>query len=133
MLVAYLRQKISQILEEGHVVRNSVAVGQHPLGVFEIEMDQAGHVVPAAEIQPKDVVPQIPGELFRLKRERMRFDQRHALDRVCGQPFEARNHLEEIAPPKSFVSRFRFRDVDAQRMLQCAEIHLMGHHRDVEE
>ncbi len=79
-------------------------------------MDQAGHVVPAAEIQAQDVLPQIPGKLFHLKSERVRFDQRHALDGICGQAFQPGDHLKKIAPPKSFVGRFGFRDVNAQRM-----------------
>ena len=74
MLVADLRNEIAQILEESHVVRNRVAVREHPFGIFQIEMDQAGHVVPAAEIQAQDVLPEIPGKLLHLKSERVRFD-----------------------------------------------------------
>ncbi len=71
VFVANVRQKIAQSLKERHVVRNGVAVGQNPLGVFEIEVDQAGHVIPAAQIQSHDVVAKIPGKLFHLKSERM--------------------------------------------------------------
>ena len=117
VLVADLRHQFAQILEERHVVRNRVAVGQHPLRIFEIEMDQAGHVIPAAEIQAENVVAQIPGELLHLEGQRMRFDQRHALDGIRWQALGARNHLEKIAPPQRLVRRLRFRNVEAQRML----------------
>src|ERR1700687_6456563 len=96
-------------------------------------MDQAGYIVPAAEIQPHDVGSKIPRKLFNLKCERMRFDQRHALDGIRWQALEAGNHLEKIAPPERFVGGFGFRNVNAERMLQGAEVHLISHHRDVEE
>ncbi len=133
MLVANLRQKVAQILEERDVVRNGVAIGENPLRIFQIEMDQAGHVVPAPEIQAHDVVAKIPRKLFHLIREWMRFDECHALDGVRGQALQAGDHLKKIAPPESLVGGFRFRNVDAQRMLQRAEIHLISHHRDVEQ
>src|SRR5258707_3320374 len=96
-------------------------------------MDQAGHVVPAAEIQPHDVVAKIPRKLFHLKSERMRFDQRHALDGIRWQALEAGNHLEKIAPPESLIGGFGFREVNAQRLSQRAEVHLISQHRDVQE
>ena len=44
-------------------------------------------MVQAAKIQSKDVVTPVVRELLHLVRERMRFDERHAFDRVFGQPF----------------------------------------------
>ncbi len=76
---------------------------------------------------------QIPGELFHLKRQRMRFHQRHALDGIGGKTLGARDHLEKIAPPQRFIRGFRLGDVEAKRMLQRVEIHLVGDHRDVEQ
>ena len=96
-------------------------------------MDQAGHVVPASEIQSHNVVAKIPSKFLHLKCQRMRFDQRHALDGIRGQTFESRNHLEQIAPPKCLVRGFGFRNVNAQRMLQRAEVHLISHHCDIEQ
>src|SRR6202158_3425377 len=96
-------------------------------------MDQAGYIVPAAEIQPHDVGSKIPRKLFNLKCERMRFDQRHSLDGIRWQALEAGNHLEKIAPPESFVGGFGLGNVNAERMLQRAEGHLISHHRRVEE
>ncbi len=82
VFMANLGDEVAQILEERDVVRNGVAIGKHPLGILKIEMDQAGHVVPATQIQAHDVIAKIPGELFHLKSKRMRFDQRHALDGI---------------------------------------------------
>ena len=133
VFMANLGDEVAQILEERHVVRNGVAIRKHPLRILEIEMNQAGHVVPAAKIQAHDVVAKIPGKLFHLKSERMRFDQRHALDGVRWQALEARNHLEKIAPPERLIGGFRFRDVYAERVLQSAEVRLISHHRDIKE
>src|SRR6266850_6735197 len=133
VFVANFRQEVAQILEKRDVVRNSVAIGKYPLGVLEIAVDQAGHVVPAAEIEPHDVVAKIPGKLFHLKSERMRFDQRHAFDGVRRQPPEAGNHLEKIAPPESLVGGFGLGNVNTKRMLERAEVRLISDHRDVEE
>ena len=133
VLVANPRHQVAQILEKGHVVWNRVAIGQHPLRIFQIEVNQAGHVVPAAQIQAENVITQIPGKLFHLKCQRMRFHQRHALDRIRRRSLQSRNHLEEIAPPQRFVRRFRFRNVNAQRMLQRIEVRLIRNHRHVKE
>ncbi len=38
--VANRDQKVPQVLKEGHVMRNGVAVGQNPLGITEIEVNQ---------------------------------------------------------------------------------------------
>src|SRR2546429_1817572 len=51
VLVANLRNQIAQVLEKRDVVRNRVAVRQHPLRILQVEVDQAGHVVPAPEVQ----------------------------------------------------------------------------------
>ena len=128
MFVANLGDQISQILEESYIVRNGVPVWQNPLGIFKIEMDQAGHVIPAPKIQSHNVVAKIPGKLFHLKSERMRFHQRHALDGIRGQALEPRDHLEKVAPPQSFIRGLRLRNVNAQRMLQLVEVHLISDH-----
>src|SRR5256885_12059617 len=49
-----LGNEVAQVLEESHIVGNGVAIGEYPLGFLEIEMNQAGHVVPTAEIEPQD-------------------------------------------------------------------------------
>src|SRR5258706_13992013 len=94
-------------------------------------MDQAGHVVPAAEIQPHDMVAKIPRKFFHLKSQRMRFDQRHALDGIRWQALEAGNHLEKIAPPESLIGGFGFRNVKEKRMNQSAEVQQKSHYRNV--
>jgi len=88
---------------------------------------------PFFQIQAHDVIAKIPGKLFHLKSKRMRFDQRHALDGICWQALEAGNHLEKIAPPERLIGGFGLGNVNAERMLQRAEVHLISHHRDVEE
>ena len=54
--VTNFRQQLPQPLEEGHIVRNRIAIRKHPFGIVQIEVDQAGHVVPAAQIQAEDVL-----------------------------------------------------------------------------
>jgi hypothetical protein len=48
VLVANLRQECAELLEKRHIVRDGIAVRQNPIGVFEHEVGQRGHVVPAA-------------------------------------------------------------------------------------
>ncbi len=96
-------------------------------------MDQARHVVPAAKIQPYNVLAQIPRKLFHLKSQRMRFHQGHTLDGIRGQALEPGNHLENVAPPQSLIRRLGFRNVNAQRMLQCAEVQLISDQRHIEK
>ena len=50
VLMTRLSQRLAQILEKRHVVRNRVSIRQDPLSVLKVEVDQTGHVVPAAEI-----------------------------------------------------------------------------------
>ena len=54
------------------------------------------------------------------------------VDGVGGQAFHAGNHLKEVAPPEGFVGGFRFRNVNAEGMLERAEIGLVGNERDIE-
>ena len=68
-LMTNLRHQLAQVLEEGEIVRDGVAVGQNPGGVVQVEVDEAGHVVPAAEVQTEQVVAQVVGELFHLEGE----------------------------------------------------------------
>src|SRR5262249_54568715 len=37
-------QQVAEILEEGNVMRNGVAVRENPFGIVEVEMDERGHV-----------------------------------------------------------------------------------------
>src|SRR5262249_18398010 len=96
------------------------------LRILQIEMDEAGHVIPTAEIEAEDVSAKVPGELFHLESKRMRLDERHALDGVRGEAFHARDHLEQVTPPKGFVGGLRFRDIKAQRVLEGGEIDLIS-------
>src|SRR5207245_11073345 len=98
--------QFAQVLEKLNVVRDGVAIRQHPIGVVEIKVDQAGHVVPAAQVQSDDVIAEVVGKLLHLKRQGMRFNQRHALDVVVRQDAPLRESLEQIAPPQRFLSRF---------------------------
>ena len=69
-------------------------------------MDQAGHVIPAAQIEREECVAQIVGELFHLIGQRMRFHQRHALDVVAAASPSHGQGVEQIAPPERFFGRF---------------------------
>jgi len=121
----------AQILEEGHVVRNGCCGRAAPTRIFEIEMDQAGHVIPAARDLARGCGREDSRQTLPSDTQGDAIRPAPCTGCVCGSPLSA-NHLEKVAPPKSFVSRFGFRDVDAQRMFQRAEIHVIGHHRDVE-
>ena len=116
VFVTNFRHQQTEILKECHVVRNRIAVWQNPLGIFEIEMDQARHVVPAAQIKRQDVIAKVVRKLLHLIRERMRFNERHALDRILRPAFCLRDCLEQVAPPERFLGRFGFRHVERQRM-----------------
>ena len=70
-LVAHRGHDFAHRLEEGDVVRDGVPVGQHPRRFVQREVDQAGHVIPAAEVEPHHVLAQVVGELFHLVGERM--------------------------------------------------------------
>ena len=69
--VANLRHEFTQVLKKWHVVRDRIAVRQHPCRVIEIEVNQAGHVIPAAKIQSEDVFAQVIEKFLHLKRQRM--------------------------------------------------------------
>ena len=116
-LVTDFRNQLAQILEERHIVGNGVAVRQNPFGIGQIEMNEGGHVVPAAQIQRHQMVAQVVNELLELEGEGMRFHQRHALDGVIFPTLEARQLLEKIAPPQRFFRRFGFGYVKGERML----------------
>ena len=132
-VVADLRHQFPQVLKESNVVRNRVAVRQNPVWIVEIEMNQAGHVIPAAQVQSDDVIAQVVSELFHLKRQRVRLHQRHALDVVVRQAAPLRQRLEQIAPPQRFFRRLRFRNVDTQRMLQLRRIDAIEDARHIEQ
>ena len=97
--MANLRQQLPQALKKCDIVWDGVAVRQHPIGIFKVEVNQARHVVPSAKIQRQNVLAQVIDEFFHLICQRMRLHQRHALD-VVGRPAtQLSNRLEEIAPP----------------------------------
>ena len=97
--------QLAHALEEWNIVGDGVAVGQHPLRVFEIEVDEAGHVIPAAEVEAENVRPQVVDEFFHLIGQRVGFDQRHALDVVLRPATRLGQGGEEIAPPQRLFRR----------------------------
>ena len=117
-MVADFRDQFAQVLKERDVMRNRVAIRQNPVGIVKVEMNQAGHVIPAAKIQSDDVIAQMVGEFLHLESHWMRFHQRHALDVVVCQAARSRHGLKQIAPPQGFFGGLGFRNVDAERMLQ---------------
>ena len=73
--------------KKGNVVRNGIAIGEHPLGLLDIEMNEAGHVIPASEIEAEKVIAEDVGEFLHLIGERMGLDERHAFEGVGGETF----------------------------------------------
>jgi hypothetical protein len=98
--MASFGQQLAQALEERHVVRNRISIRKDPVRVFESEVDQAGHIVPAPEIQSDDVIAKLVDEFFHLISERMRFNQRHTLDVAAWKIFCGFDCFEKIAPPQ---------------------------------
>ena len=90
VLVASLSQQLTEILKERHVVRNRVSIGKNPLRIFEVEVDEAGHVIPAPEIQADDVIAQVINELLHLVRQRMRLRFRNVKTERMPQAIEVR-------------------------------------------
>src|ERR1700732_5177376 len=133
MLVASVGQKIAQVLKERNIVRDSIAVGKHPIRIVQIEMDQASHVVPAAQVQRQDVLSQVAGKLFHLVCKRVRLNKRHALDVVCGPSFPAGYRLKNTAPPSGLFGGFRFGNVKRKRMLEFGWVDLKRDKRHVEQ
>ena len=131
--VADVDQQEAQALEERHVVGDRVAVGENPGRVAEVEVDEAGHVIPSSEVQPQDVVPEVEQELLHLVGERVRLDQRHAADPLLGPTARPRYGLERVAPPLRFLRRLRLGDIDGERVAEPLRLHLMGDHRQVEQ
>ncbi len=125
--------EVAHALEERHVVGNGVAVGQHPARVLERVVDQARHVVPAAQVQAQDVVAQRVEELLHLVGERMGLDQRHAADGVAGPATRLGHRLEGVAPPHRLLRRLRLGDVDAQRVPHALGLDLVDDEREVEQ
>ena len=132
-LVADLGHDLAQRLEEGHVVWDGVAVGQHPGGVGEREVDQARHVVPAPQVEGHDVVPKVVDELLHLKGHGMRFHQGHALDVILGPAACLGHGPEDVSPPQPLLGGLRLGDVDRERMLEPGRVDLEGDQRQVEE
>src|SRR5580704_14213989 len=102
----------AKILKEGNVVRNSVAIRQHPLWIIEMEMNQTCHVIPSTKVQANDVILKVEKKLFHLKRQWMRFHQGHTLNEVLWPVQSVGQCLENITPPQRLFCRLRFRDVD---------------------
>ena len=75
-------------------------------------MDQAGHVIPSAEVQSKNVVAEVVQKLLHLERQWMRLNQRHALDVIARPSPRLGDSLKDIAPPQRLFRRFRFGNVE---------------------
>jgi len=133
VLVANFRHQSAEVLKKCHVVRNRVAIGQYPLGIFEHEIDQRRHVIPAAQVQSQTVIAQVEEKFLHLVGERVRFHQRHALDVILGQAFGIREGLEEIAPPQRLFGGFTLRDVDGKIVRQPSRIDLVPDQSQIEE
>jgi len=109
---------LRKILEEGHVVRNGVAIGENPFRIGKIEWIKLA-ISPNGRDSARGCGREDPSKLFHLIRKGMRFHERHALDRVCGKAFESGNYLEKIAATKELRRPIRISDVDAQRMFSA--------------
>src|ERR1700682_4367489 len=99
-------QQQAEALEKRHVDGNGIAVGKDVARIVEIKIDEAGHVIPAAEIQTNDMVAKVVEKFLDLIRERMRFDQGHALDEITRPAAEKRKLLKKIAPEERFFRGF---------------------------
>ena len=99
-------------MEKRNIVRNGIAVREHPLRIAQIEMDERCHVVPTTKVETEDVIAEIVEELFHLESLRVRFDQRHALDVAVLPSTQPLDLIKEIVPPQSFLRRFRFGNVE---------------------
>src|ERR1700683_4866078 len=124
MLVARVGQEIAQVLKKSNIVRDGVAVGKYPIRIVQIEMDQTGHVVPATEVQRKDMFTQMPSEFLHLIGERVRFNERHALDIVRRPSLPTRYGLKKSAPPHGLFGRLGLRDVKSERMFELSRVYL---------
>ena len=133
VLVANFRHQGAEVLEEGHVVRDGVAIGQNPVGIFEHEIDQRGHVIPAAEVQSQAVVAQIEKKFLHLIGQRVRLHQRHAFDVVLRQALLFGENLEEIAPPEGFLGRLALGDVHGEIVRQPRGIDLIPDQSQIEQ
>jgi hypothetical protein len=133
MLVRDRWNQRAQILEERYVVRDRVAIGQDPVLVREREIDQARHIIPAAEIETKQMLAQVVGELLELVRHRMSFAQCHRLELVLRTAFERRQRLKDVAPPQCLFGGLGFRNINAERMAQLTQIQLEDEQREIEE
>ena len=79
------------------------------------------------------MVAQIVDKLFHLMRQGMGFDQRHALDVALGPSFCFFDCVKQIAPPDRFFCRFRFGNVESQRVFEFRRIYLISDQRHVKE
>ncbi len=133
MLVAEFGKKGAEILKKGDVVGDGIAVRKDPGGVHQIEMDEAGHVIPAAEIQAEEVIAQMEGEFLELVGEGMGFDEGHAFNGIFRQRAGTRDGLEEVTPPEGFSGGFGFGDIEGKGMGKSSEISLPGDDGHIEE
>src|SRR5262249_2578742 len=80
--VTDLHHQLAKILKEGNVVRYRVSIRQYPTRIHQVEMNEARHVVPPAEIQSDKMLSKVEHEFFHLISKRVRLYERHALDEV---------------------------------------------------
>ncbi len=96
-------------------------------------MNEAGHIIPAPEVEPDEIVAQVKDELFHLVSERMRLHQGHRLNRA-RLPLHAFDQcVENVAPPERFLGRLRFWNVDAERALHPEGADAESQQRQIEE
>ncbi len=79
------------------------------------------------------MLAKVERELFQLECQRMRFAQRHRFELVFRPALEESKGLEDVAPPERFEGRFRFRNVDTERMPQPVEVEAIDQQGQVEQ
>ena len=92
--------------------RHLRAIGEGEVRAVAELLDDAEHVIPAARIQPGDVIAQFVQNLFHLERGEDRFDQHRHFDRAARQAEFVLREIEHVVPQARFEMAFQFGQIE---------------------
>ena len=98
--------------EERLIHRHRRPVGRQPVGASAEPLDRREDIIPAAAVQPDDILSQRVEDLVHLERRRDGLDQDRRLDRPALQPQPVLGQREDIAPQRRFLRALELGDVE---------------------
>ena len=98
--------------QEPLVHRDLRPVGEDRAGIVPVHLDEAEDVVPAAAVEPRGALLELPEDLVHLEGRGKRFDEHRGLDRAAGEPERLFRAHQDVVPKTGLEVALELGQVD---------------------